>query len=232
MHGVRVKKFPQYKAKLAAMASLDEDSPITSLPTNKFIRWPDGLPLVCYASGHVHGTVAIHTAVVEWACNHDPAFKADYERAVAEREEAAKQRKEGGMQAAGARDMRQATARGVTAASDEDNNIELGTEAPQRGNKQPKPGSKSRRQLTDAEAAEVVATYKEKRAAGLKNKEVWPAINAALGKDWSRNKMEAAAKAARIWTQDRRGPKSKRNDDLEEEDAQDSEGGRQTTAPL
>lgn len=31
------------------------------------------------------------------------------------------------MQAAGARDMRQATARGVTAASDEDNNIELGT---------------------------------------------------------------------------------------------------------
>ncbi|PNW74643.1 hypothetical protein CHLRE_12g489001v5 [Chlamydomonas reinhardtii] len=350
MHGVRVKKFPQYKAKLAAMASLDEDSPITSLPTNKFIRfwarrgaqlvlsalreyqseggaavngeggeggegqgdsegggtevgegegegggaggggedgdsgegtspgaklplrlgglvssllcnkgrlergewktwqysgggckcggschaaraylrWPDGLPLVCYASGHVHGTVAIHTAVVEWACNHDPAFKADYERAVAEREEAAKQRKEGGMQAAGARDMRQATARGVTAASDEDNNIELGTEAPQRGNKQPKPGSKSRRQLTDAEAAEVVATYKEKRAAGLKNKEVWPAINAALGKDWSRNKMEAAAKAARIWTQDRRGPKSKRNDDLEEEDAQDSEGGEWT----
>ena len=49
----------------------------------------------------------------------------------------------------------------------------------------------------------MVATYKEKRAAGLKNKEVWPAINAALGKDWSRNKMEAAAKAARIWTQGR-----------------------------
>jgi hypothetical protein len=47
----------------------------------------------------------------------------------------------------------------------------------------------------------VVAVYKEKRAMGMANKEVWQQINAALGQTWAKSKLLQAVKAANVWAE-------------------------------